>query len=109
GGHGQLPGEPPDEQVAAGALVTAWRRPAAPGPLRRLQRHARHRLRAALPGRQRPAPASDHRRLTPNLAAVPGPPVRGGPARLLLGALPEALLRDPPGDRLAAGGGCAAA
>src|SRR3954447_9336671 len=33
---------------------------------------------------------------------------RGDPARLLLGALPEAFLRDPPGDRLALGGGGAA-
>ena len=36
------------------------------------------------------------------------PAARRDPARLLLGALPEALLRDPPGDRLAAGGGGAA-
>ncbi|CAA9221924.1 MAG: hypothetical protein AVDCRST_MAG04-667, partial [uncultured Acetobacteraceae bacterium] len=62
-GHGQLPGEPPDGQIAADALVAARRRPAAPGPLRRLQRHARQRLRAALPACQRPSPASHHRRL----------------------------------------------
>src|SRR3954447_7466982 len=61
-GNGQLPRQSPHEQIAADALarqsedrakvltvaqqdalVTAWRRPAAPGPLRRLQRHARHR------------------------------------------------------------------
>ena len=40
-------------------------------PLRRLQRHARHRLRAALPSRQRSASASSHRGMTPNLATVP--------------------------------------
>ena len=33
-----------------------------------------------------------------------GPPAGPDQARLLLGALPEALLRDPPGHRLAAGG-----
>src|SRR3954454_720037 len=70
-GRGRLPGEPPDGRIAADALVPARRRPAAPGPLRRLRRHARHRLRATLPSRQRPALASDHRSLTPNLAAVP--------------------------------------
>src|SRR5689334_5606666 len=64
-GHGQLPGEPPDGQIAADALVPARRRPAAPGPLRRLQRHARHRLRATLPSRQRSEPASRHRGLNP--------------------------------------------
>jgi hypothetical protein len=45
-GHGQLPAEPPDEQVTADALDPARRRPPAPGPPRRLQRQARHRLRA---------------------------------------------------------------
>ena len=32
-GHGRLPGEPADGQIAADALVPARRRPAAPGPL----------------------------------------------------------------------------
>ena len=50
--HGQFPGQPAHGQVAADALVPARGRPAAPSPLRRLQRHARHRLRAALPSRQ---------------------------------------------------------
>src|SRR3954469_9596797 len=71
-GHGQLPGQPAHGQVAADALVAAWRRPAAPGPLRRLQRHARHRLRAALLRCERRAPQSRRRGMTPNLAAVPG-------------------------------------
>ena len=39
-------------RAGADALVAARRRPAAPGPLRRLQRRARRRLRAALPRRQ---------------------------------------------------------
>src|SRR4051812_2390134 len=43
-GHGQLPGEPPHEQIAADALVAARGRSAAPGPLRRLQRHVRRQL-----------------------------------------------------------------
>jgi len=45
----------------AKAQQMRWTRrgPAAPGPLRRLQRHARHRLRAALP-RQRLAPGRPH-------------------------------------------------
>ncbi len=51
-GTANFPGGPPDEQVAADALVAVRRRPAAPGSLRRLQRHARQRLRAALPRRQ---------------------------------------------------------
>ena len=47
-------GVPLHERVVRniGALVAARRRPAAPGPLRRLQRHARRRLRAALLRRQ---------------------------------------------------------
>jgi hypothetical protein len=40
-------------------------------PVRRLQRHARHRLRAALPRRQRPACAHGDGRLTPKFATVP--------------------------------------
>src|SRR4051794_36994127 len=52
-GHGQFPGQPAHGQVAADALVPTRGRPAAPSPLRRLQRHARHRLRAALPIRIR--------------------------------------------------------
>ena len=55
--HGQLPGEPPDEQVTADALVAARRRSAAAGALRRLQRHARFRLRTAIPASQRSIPA----------------------------------------------------
>jgi hypothetical protein len=39
---------------------------------------------------------------------VGGPPAGPDQARVLLGTLPKALLRDPPGDRLAAGGGGAA-
>src|SRR4051795_8639295 len=70
-GRGQFPGQPAPGQVAADALVPARRRPAAPSPLRRLQRHAGHRLRAALPSRQRSASASSHRGMTPNLATVP--------------------------------------
>src|SRR5690349_8370443 len=68
--HGQLPGEPPDEQIAADALVTTGGRSAAPGSLRRLQRHARLRLRTAIPACQRYLPASCHCRLTPKLATV---------------------------------------
>ena len=56
-GHGQFPGEPPDEQIAADALVAARGRSSAPGSLRRLQRHARLRLRAEIPPRQRSTPA----------------------------------------------------
>src|SRR3954469_771274 len=37
----------------------------------RLQRHARHRLRATLPRSQRPARAHGASRLTPNFATVP--------------------------------------
>src|SRR3954467_15600000 len=70
-GHGQFPGQPAPGQVAADALVPARRQPAAPDPLRRLQRHARHWLRATLPRSQRPARAHDASRLTPNFATVP--------------------------------------
>src|SRR5215217_2377938 len=70
-GNGQLPGEPSHEQIAADALVAARCRSAAPGPLRRLQRHTRRQLRAALLRRERRAPQSRRRSLTPNRAAVP--------------------------------------
>src|SRR3954451_16252381 len=40
-------------------------------PLRRLQRHVRRQLRAALPSRPRSASASSRRGMTPNLATVP--------------------------------------
>ena len=69
--HGQRPGEPPDEQVTADALVATRRRPAAAGSVRRLQWHARFRLRTEIPPSQRSMPANGDRRLTPNLAAVP--------------------------------------
>jgi hypothetical protein len=72
-GHGQFPDQPAQGHVAAEALVPARGRPAAPSPLRRLQRHARHRLRGALPSRQRSASASSHRGMAPNLATVPAP------------------------------------
>src|SRR5215208_2503589 len=65
-GHGQLPGEPPHGQGAADALDPARGRSAAPGPLRPLQRHARHRFRAEIPADQRPTPANGGSRLTPN-------------------------------------------
>src|SRR5829696_7841457 len=70
-GHGQLPGEPPHGQGAADALDPARGRSAAPGPLRPLQRHARHRFRAEIPADQRPTPANGGGRLTPNFATVP--------------------------------------
>src|SRR3954470_5626508 len=70
-GNGQLPRQSPHEQIAADALVAARCRSAAPGPLRRLQRHARRQLRAALLRRKQPAPQSRRRSLTPNRAAVP--------------------------------------
>src|SRR3954451_20102516 len=73
-GHGQLPGEPPHGQVAADALDPARGRSAAPGPLRPLQRYARHRFRAAIPADQRPIPANGGGRLTPNFATVPTAP-----------------------------------
>jgi hypothetical protein len=72
-GNGQLPRQSSHEQIAADALVAARCRSAAPGPLRRLQRHARRQLRAALLRCQRRAPKSRRRSLTPNPAAVPGP------------------------------------
>ena len=105
-GNGQLPGQSPHEQIAADALVAARCRSAAPGPLRRLQRHVRRQLRAALPGRQRPASASSHRGMTPNLATSPPPSnllpgrvpprVRGStprPARAILGHAAHRLCR----------------
>src|SRR4051812_12829604 len=49
--HSQLPGEPPDEQIAADALVTTGCRSSAPGSLRRLQWDARLRLRTEIPTR----------------------------------------------------------
>ncbi len=69
--NGQLPGEPPDEQVTADALVATRRRPAAAGSLRRLQWHARVRLWTEIPASQRSIPANGGSRLTPNLATVP--------------------------------------
>src|SRR4051812_24279471 len=75
------PGKEPAEQVTKeirratrrqfSALVAARCRSAAPGPLRRLQWHARRQLRAALLRRERRAPQSRRRSLTPNLATVP--------------------------------------
>src|SRR3954465_8325510 len=70
-GHGQLPGEPPHDQGAADALDPARGRSAAPGPLRPLQRYARHRFRAEIPADPRPTPANGGGRLTPNFATVP--------------------------------------
>src|SRR3954454_12717086 len=70
-GDGQLPRQSSHEQIAADALVAARCRSAAPGPLRRLQRHARRQLWAALLRRERRAPHSHRRSLTPNLATVP--------------------------------------
>src|SRR3954466_733477 len=55
--------------VYNGTLGSARRAPR--GPLGVLQRRARPRLRAVLPSRQRPAPASSHRSLTPNFETVP--------------------------------------
>jgi hypothetical protein len=63
--HGQLPGEPADEQVTADALVVTGRRSPAASSLRRLQRHARLRLRTEILPRQRSASASSGCRLTP--------------------------------------------
>src|SRR4051812_38468248 len=55
-GHGQFPDQPAQGHVAAEALVPARGRPAAPSPLRRLQRHARHRLRERFPAANDPHP-----------------------------------------------------
>ena len=77
GGHrdhrrdGQLPGEPPDEQVTADALVATRRRSAAAGSARRPQRHAQVRLWTEVPAIQRSICTNGNRRLTPNLATVP--------------------------------------
>jgi len=77
GGHrdhrrdGQLPGQPPDEQVTADALVATRCRSAAAGSVRCLQWHARFRLRTEVLPSQRSMPANGDRRLTPNLATVP--------------------------------------
>src|SRR3954467_11414995 len=70
-GNSQLPRQSAHEQIAGDALVGARCRSAAPSPLRRLQRHVRRQLRAALPSRPRSASASSHRGMTPNLATVP--------------------------------------
>src|SRR4051795_3188843 len=79
------------------ALV--WEYPAGGGlPLRRgPQGRAPGRPPGRLPGH----PAGGRLRRLQEPAR--GPSGRGDPARLLLGALPKAVLRDPPGDRLAAG------
>jgi hypothetical protein len=45
---GEFPGEPSDEQIPADAMDPARRRPAAAGPLRRLQWNARLRVRPAV-------------------------------------------------------------
>src|SRR5208337_3701587 len=69
---GQFSGEPPDEQIAANALVAARGGSSASGSRRRLYWHARLRLRTEIPARQRSAPASSSCGLTPpNLQAVP--------------------------------------
>ena len=47
-GHRQLPGQSQDEQAAADALVTTWRRLAAAGSMRGLQRGARIWLRQSI-------------------------------------------------------------
>ena len=70
-GHGELLGQSANEQVATDALVTTRCRSPAAGSLRRLQRHARFRLRTGVPDSQRPIPANGDSRLTPNLATVP--------------------------------------
>ena len=57
GEHSQLPGQPASGQVAADALVPARGRPAAPGPLRGLQRCARLRLRPTVRADARLRPA----------------------------------------------------
>ena len=50
---GQFPGEPPDEQIAADALVAARGRSPPAGSLCRLQWHAGFRLRTEIPASQR--------------------------------------------------------
>ena len=66
-------GEPPDGEITVDALVTTRRRSAVPGALRRLQRHARLRLRTEISSSQRSTPTSSDRRLTtPNVETVPG-------------------------------------
>src|SRR5277367_3140518 len=67
----QFPGQPPDEQKSANALVTARRRPTASGSVRSLQWHARFRVRTEIPSNQRLIPPNRCCRLTPSFAPVP--------------------------------------
>src|SRR4051812_2337114 len=85
--------------------AVVWRHPAGGGlPLRRgPQGRAPGRAPGRLPGH----PAGGRLRRVQEPARETA--ARRDPARLLLGPLPEALLRDPPGDRLAPGGRGAAA
>ena len=59
------------DDVLRSGHVAARGRSAAPGSLRRLQRHARFRRRTEIPASQRPPPASDDCGPTPSSAAVP--------------------------------------
>ena len=68
---GRFSGEPSDEQISADAVVTTRRGPPASGSLRRLQWHARFRLRIEVLPSERRIPANRGCRLTPNFAAVP--------------------------------------
>jgi len=71
-GDGQFPGEPSGGEIAVDALVTTRLRSPAPGTLRRLQRHARLRLRTENSSSQPSTPASSARGLTtPNVETIP--------------------------------------
>ena len=68
--NGQLPGQPPHEQIPADAMVLPRRRSPAPGPLRRPQRQTWFQLRPPVPGRRSRLRAG-HGGLTPQSLGSP--------------------------------------